>query len=270
MDGHPAPERVAHEHDPRSASTPGSLEQRQEVRGVLRRSPSGSGGAGVAAESGQIGSDGAPGGPAGVGSDAAVERPGRSRAWVRRQPCRASTVGTPWPQPSPNSGPPANDFSTGTPYRPPRSRWRHSSVLGACPGPEAMAHLPGSLDFRGTPILACSAAEGRPRPEDAFDRALASLTGPQLRGGRLARPAALCIVAGAGSGKTRVLTLRVARRILDGSAEADHTAVCTFTRKAARELRGGSAATACPSRPRRRRAACPGQVSGPAPCTNSA
>ena len=48
---------------------------------------------------------------------------------------------------------------------------------------------------------------------------------------------ALCIVAGAGSGKTRVLTLRVARRIRDGSAEADHTAVCTFTRKAAHELR---------------------------------
>ena len=49
---------------------------------------------------------------------------------------------------------------------------------------------------------------------------------------------ALCIVAGAGSGKTRVLTLRVARRIRDGEADADHTAVCTFTRKAAHELRG--------------------------------
>jgi DNA helicase-2/ATP-dependent DNA helicase PcrA len=49
---------------------------------------------------------------------------------------------------------------------------------------------------------------------------------------------ALCIVAGAGSGKTRVLTLRVARRIRDGSADADHTVVCTFTRKAAYELRG--------------------------------
>jgi DNA helicase-2/ATP-dependent DNA helicase PcrA len=44
-------------------------------------------------------------------------------------------------------------------------------------------------------------------------------------------------VAGAGSGKTRVLTLRIARRIQDGSAEADNTAVCTFTRKAARELK---------------------------------
>jgi DNA helicase-2/ATP-dependent DNA helicase PcrA len=49
---------------------------------------------------------------------------------------------------------------------------------------------------------------------------------------------ALCVLAGAGSGKTRVLTLRVARRIQDGTAEADHTVVCTFTRKAALELRG--------------------------------
>ena len=61
---------------------------------------------------------------------------------------------------------------------------------------------------------------------------------------------ALCVVAGAGSGKTRVLTLRVVRRIADGSAEADHTAVCTFTRKAAVELRQRLAAFEVPvSRP---------------------
>jgi DNA helicase-2/ATP-dependent DNA helicase PcrA len=45
------------------------------------------------------------------------------------------------------------------------------------------------------------------------------------------------VIAGAGSGKTRVLTRRVARRILDGSAEPDHTLVLTFTRKAADELK---------------------------------
>ncbi len=48
---------------------------------------------------------------------------------------------------------------------------------------------------------------------------------------------ALCVIAGAGSGKTRVLALRAARRIRDGTAEADHTAICTFTRKAAHQLR---------------------------------
>ncbi len=72
-------------------------------------------------------------------------------------------------------------------------------------------------------------------PGDRFERALAGLTPAQL--GAVMSPAeALCIVAGAGSGKTRVLTLRVARRIRDRSAEADHTVVCTFTRKAAHEL----------------------------------
>jgi DNA helicase-2/ATP-dependent DNA helicase PcrA len=47
----------------------------------------------------------------------------------------------------------------------------------------------------------------------------------------------LCVLAGAGAGKTRVLTLRVARRVRDGSIEADHALVTTFSRKAAGELR---------------------------------
>jgi DNA helicase-2/ATP-dependent DNA helicase PcrA len=45
------------------------------------------------------------------------------------------------------------------------------------------------------------------------------------------------VVAGAGAGKTRVLTLRVARRVRDGSIEPDRTLVTTFSRKAADELR---------------------------------
>jgi DNA helicase-2/ATP-dependent DNA helicase PcrA len=78
-----------------------------------------------------------------------------------------------------------------------------------------------------------------PTPPDAtgrFERACADLSPTQHRA--VASTAdAVCIVAGAGSGKTRVLTLRLARRIRDGSADADHTVVCTFTRKAAVELR---------------------------------
>ena len=45
------------------------------------------------------------------------------------------------------------------------------------------------------------------------------------------------MVAGAGAGKTRVLTLRVARRVREGTIEADRTLVTTFSRKAADELR---------------------------------
>jgi DNA helicase-2/ATP-dependent DNA helicase PcrA len=47
----------------------------------------------------------------------------------------------------------------------------------------------------------------------------------------------VAVVAGAGSGKTRVLTRRVAYRIAEGSADEGHTLVLTFTRQAAGELK---------------------------------
>ncbi|MGI8794457.1 MAG: ATP-dependent helicase [Acidimicrobiales bacterium] len=55
--------------------------------------------------------------------------------------------------------------------------------------------------------------------------------------------APLCIVAGAGSGKTRVLTRRIAYRVATGQADAPHVLTLTFTRKAAGELRQRLAAT---------------------------
>ena len=61
---------------------------------------------------------------------------------------------------------------------------------------------------------------------------------PAQRKAVLSDAAPLCILAGAGSGKTRVLTRRIAHRILTGSAEASRALVLTFTRKAAGELRG--------------------------------
>jgi DNA helicase II / ATP-dependent DNA helicase PcrA len=59
---------------------------------------------------------------------------------------------------------------------------------------------------------------------------------PDQRRAVVSDGAPLCIVAPAGSGKTRVLTRRIARRIADGSADAGHVLVITFTRRAAGEL----------------------------------
>lgn len=47
----------------------------------------------------------------------------------------------------------------------------------------------------------------------------------------------VAVIAGAGSGKTRVLTRRIAHRIENGSADARHTLALTFTREAAGEIR---------------------------------
>jgi DNA helicase-2/ATP-dependent DNA helicase PcrA len=73
----------------------------------------------------------------------------------------------------------------------------------------------------------------------AGDRSSALLRGltEGQREAVLSEAAPLSVLAGAGSGKTTVLTRRVARRLFDGSARAEHALVVTFTRKASRELR---------------------------------
>ncbi|MCU1489392.1 MAG: UvrD/REP helicase [Acidimicrobiaceae bacterium] len=60
-------------------------------------------------------------------------------------------------------------------------------------------------------------------------------------------PAApLLVVAGAGSGKTRVLTRRIAWRVHEGLATPGHVLALTFTRKAAAELRSRLAGLGLP------------------------
>ncbi|MHB8671838.1 MAG: UvrD-helicase domain-containing protein, partial [Acidimicrobiales bacterium] len=68
------------------------------------------------------------------------------------------------------------------------------------------------------------------------ERLLADLN-PAQRQAVTTDAAPLCILAGAGSGKTRVLTRRIAWRIAQGRADPRHVLAITFTRKAAGELR---------------------------------
>ena len=68
------------------------------------------------------------------------------------------------------------------------------------------------------------------------DPLLADLT-PEQREAVTTRASPLCIVAGAGSGKTRVLTRRIAWQVGQGGADPRRVLALTFTRRAAAELR---------------------------------
>src|SRR5215213_2348023 len=77
------------------------------------------------------------------------------------------------------------------------------------------------------------AEPARPAPISAL---LGDLT--PMQAAAVTTPSTLvAVIAGAGSGKTRVLTRRIAHRIAIGTADARHTLALTFTREAAGELR---------------------------------
>lgn len=80
-----------------------------------------------------------------------------------------------------------------------------------------------------------------PYDDGVFDTALTNelLQGldPTQQAAITSRAPLLAVIAGAGSGKTGVLTRRVAYRCLTETADASHVAVLTFTRQAANELR---------------------------------
>ncbi|MER7440740.1 ATP-dependent DNA helicase UvrD2 [Micromonospora avicenniae] len=77
------------------------------------------------------------------------------------------------------------------------------------------------------------------------DRVLAGLD-PEQRGAVTAPAGPVCILAGAGTGKTRAITSRIAHRALTGEISARHVLAVTFTARAAAEMRSRLTALGVP------------------------
>ncbi|MGF1662963.1 MAG: ATP-dependent helicase, partial [Kineosporiaceae bacterium] len=85
------------------------------------------------------------------------------------------------------------------------------------------------------PLVPASAA--RTPAAAAVRRSLETDLDPEQRRAALVTSGPVCVLAGAGTGKTRTVTYRIAHAVAAGATAADHVLAVTFTTRAAGELR---------------------------------